>query len=129
MNDIFLAQTKQTPELDFRFSAHTLSLKGESFPENAVLYYGAILNHVRDYLSTLKGADVTVNASLTYFNSTSTKLLFKLFSELNQASLRGNIVTVNWYFDEDDDTLREFGEELAREFTGLAVNLNTLTNS
>ena len=127
-SDYFRPQTKQTPEIDFRFSVHTLSLKGESFPENAVMFYGDVLDHVRDYLSPLDGTNVIVDVNLTYFNSTSTKLIFKLFSEFNQACDRGNFVTVNWHFDEDDDTLRDFGEEIALEYTGLVVNLSALTS-
>ena len=124
MNDFFLERTKYTPEIDFRFSAHTLSLTGESFPENAALFYSAIFAQVREYLSGLTVGQVTANARLTYFNSSSTRQIFSLFSQLNDAAGKGNVVTVNWDFDEDDDRLREFGEEIAQEFTDLRVKLN-----
>lgn len=129
MNDFFVAQTKHTPELDFRYSAHTLSLKGESFPENAIMFYGGILNQVREYLASLDKTDVQVNVNLTYFNSASTKLIFKLFSEFNEACIKGNFVTVNWHFDEEDDTLREFGEEIQDEYTSLVVNLHSMSST
>ena len=79
MNDFFLERTKYTPEIDFRFSAHTLSLTGESFPENAALFYSAIFGQVREYLSGLTVGQVTANARLTYFNSSSTRQIFSLF--------------------------------------------------
>jgi len=129
MNDFFVAQTKHTPELDFRYSANTLSLKGESFPENAIMFYGGVLNQVRQYLASLDKTDVQVNVNLTYFNSASTKLIFKLFSEFNEACIKGNFVTVNWHFDEEDDTLREFGEEIQEEYTSLVVNLNSMSST
>ena len=35
MDPLFIAATPTSPEVDFRFADHTLSLKGESYPENA----------------------------------------------------------------------------------------------
>jgi hypothetical protein len=60
-----------------------------------------------------------VNVTLAYFNSSSTKMLFSLFEILNNAVLSGNVVVLNWFYDEDDDTILEFGEEIADDFAAL----------
>lgn len=119
MDNFYLSASPSSPEVDFRFDASTLSIKGESYPENAAAFYGPIIDKVQTWLAGCKGADISVNVSLAYFNSSSTKMLFSLFDALNQAAMAGNIVRLNWYHDEDDDTILEFGEELRDDFGAL----------
>lgn len=119
MDHFYLAASPTSPEVDFRFEQHTLSIKGESYPENAAAFYGPIFEQVRAYLAQCGDAAITVNVSLAYFNSSSTKMLFTLFDALNRAALAGNAVRLNWYHDEDDDTILEFGQELHDDFGAL----------
>lgn len=116
---LFLAATPSSPEIDFRFEQHTLSIKGESYPENAAAFYGPLIAAVRNYVEACHDTQITVHVSLAYFNSSSTKMLFTLFDTLNQAAVDGNHVRLNWYHDEDDDTILEFGQELQLDFTAL----------
>lgn len=60
--------------------------------------------------------------ALAYFNSSSTKMLFSLFDVLNGKAADGTPVILNWYHDEDDDTLFEFGQELCEDFTALTFH-------
>jgi hypothetical protein len=56
---------------------------------------------------------------LAYFNSSSTKMLFSLFSTLNDKAKSGTEIILNWYHDESDDTIFEFGQELKEDFADL----------
>lgn len=119
MDPLYIAASPTSPEVDFRFDQHALSLKGESYPENAAAFYGPIIERLRAYLASCHGATITVNVSLAYFNSSSTKMLFSLFEALNDAARDENEVLLNWYRDEDDDTIQEFGDELREDFPAL----------
>lgn len=119
MQPLFISASPTSPEIDFRFDQHTLSIKGESYPENAALFYGPVIEQLRAWLAGCQQATISVNVSLAYFNSSSTKMLFTLFDALNQAALAGNRVRLNWYHDEDDDTILEFGQELRDDFAAL----------
>ncbi|USX29452.1 DUF1987 domain-containing protein [Oxalobacteraceae bacterium OTU3CINTB1] len=119
MDPLFIAATPTSPEVDFRFAEHTLSLKGESYPENAAAFYGPVIEQLRHYLAGCDGSSITVHVSLAYFNSSSTKMLFALFEALNDTALAGNEVLLNWYRDPEDDTILEFGEELRDDFAAL----------
>ena len=119
MDPLFIAATPTSPEVDFRFAGHTLSLKGESYPENAAAFYGPVIDRLRRYLEQCNGQTITVHVSLAYFNSSSTKMLFALFEALNDTALAGNEVLLNWYRDPEDDTILEFGEELRDDFAAL----------
>ncbi|HKE49515.1 MAG TPA: DUF1987 domain-containing protein [Rhodanobacteraceae bacterium] len=119
-DDLFLPSTGSSPEVDFRFSEHALALKGESYPENAAAFYADILARTRTYLATLAPPQaVMVNVALTYFNSSSTKMLFSLFNALSDAAETGVRVTLNWHHDVEDDTMAEFGAELHEEFPAI----------
>ncbi len=119
MQPLFISASPTSPEIDFRFDQHTLSIKGESYPENAAHFYGPVIERLRAWLAGCQQATISVNVSLAYFNSSSTKMLFTLFDALNQAALAGNRVRLNWYHDEDDDTILEFGQELRDDFAAL----------
>ena len=120
MNNLFIAASPTSPEVDFRFDERRLSLKGESYPENAAQFWGNIITALRQFLEADAGvAAITVNVALAYFNSSSTKMLFSLFSTLNDKAKAGTEIILNWYHDESDDTIFEFGQELKEDFADL----------
>ncbi|MYN25192.1 MULTISPECIES: DUF1987 domain-containing protein [Duganella] len=128
MEPLFIAASPTSPEVDFRFDQHTLSIKGESYPENAAAFYGPVIARVKAYLDQCSDAEITVHVSLAYFNSSSTKMLFSFFEALNEAAMAGNQVRLNWYHDEDDDTILEFGQELQDDFGALDFHDHAVSN-
>lgn len=60
-----------------------------------------------------------MHIALAYFNSSSTKMLFNLIEVLSEAAEAGRAVALHWYFDEEDDTICEFGEELRDDFPAI----------
>ncbi|MFA5596843.1 MAG: DUF1987 domain-containing protein [Pusillimonas sp.] len=127
MTELYIAATASSPEIDFRFSERHLSIKGEAYPENAALFWGEIITAVRDFLTSDNSeSSITVDVSLAYFNSSSTKMLFSLFDALNEKAAAGTPVVLNWFHDEDDDTIYEFGQELCEDFTDLSFHDHAL---
>ena len=119
MDNLFIAATATSPEVDFRFDHHQLSLKGESYPENAAAFYLPIIQQLRSYLGACTAQRITTDIALSYFNSSSTKMLFSLFDALDEAAQAGNEVFMNWYHDAEDETIFEFGEELQADFQAI----------
>jgi hypothetical protein len=119
MQNLFIAPTPSSPEVDFKFDQHLLSLRGESYPENAAAFYGALIRQLRTYLEGCVKQSIVVNIALAYFNSSSTKMLFNIVDALNSAVSAGNEVTIHWFFDEEDDTILEFGQELGDDFPAI----------
>ncbi|MEN0106332.1 MAG: DUF1987 domain-containing protein, partial [Pseudomonas sp.] len=81
-----------------------------------------ITQQLRSYLGGLQDVTVTVDIALSYFNSSSTKMLFSIFDALDESARQGNTIRVNWYFDEEDETVFEFGEELKADFEAIEFN-------
>jgi len=119
MQDLYIAPERDKPEIDFKFSQHHLQLRGESFPENAVAFYAPIASVLMDYLGATQNQQITVDFELRYFNSSSTKILMNVFRMLDQASSSGNTVHVNWHHDPEDDTVLDFGNDIAGDFITL----------
>ena len=126
MDNLYIAPTPSTPEVDFQFDKHTLSLRGESYPENAAAFYAGVFGPLKDYLAQLNASRVDVNIALAYFNSSSTKMLFNLIEVLNDAVEAGNQVTLHWYHDEEDDTILEFGQELNEDFPAITFSSHSV---
>lgn len=123
MNQLYIAASPSSPEVDFRFDERRLSLKGEAYPENAALFWGEIISAVRSFLEEDQTqAPITVDVALSYFNSSSTKMLFSLFDTLDEHAADGTPVVLNWFHDEEDDTIYEFGQELCEDFPNLTFH-------
>jgi len=104
MDNLYIAATATSPEVDFRFDQHSLLLRGESYPENAAAFYAPIIEQLRTYLAGCVDTVITIDVVLTYFNSSSTKMLFSMFDALDDAAQSGCRVLMNWYRDERDST-------------------------
>ncbi|HCN73343.1 MAG TPA: Fe-S oxidoreductase [Pusillimonas sp.] len=127
MNNMYIAPTASSPEIDLRFDSRHLLIKGEAYPENAALFWGEVINSIRLFAEqdTLNET-LTVDIALTYFNSSSTKMLFSLLDTLNGKAASGTPVVLNWYHDEEDDTIYEFGQELCEDFPDLTFHDHAL---
>lgn len=119
MQDLYIPGERDKPEVDFKFSRHQLALRGESFPENALAFYGPIVAALTAYLEETRDQDIQVDVALRYFNSSSTKILLNLFRLLDQAAANRNTVHVHWHHDPEDDMMLEFGNDIANDFVSL----------
>ncbi len=79
-------------------------------------FFGPLVAELNEYLKGLGGSgDVRFNFRLVYFNSSTAKILIGLFDALEGAAKTGVQVRLAWYYDPEDDTMKEFGEELSEE--------------
>lgn len=125
MEQIHIPATSETPEVTLCFASHSLCMRGESYPENAMAFYGPIRAHLADFLPAVpQGRQLTADFALSYFNSSSTKLIRALFSMMNEASSeKGLPAVINWYHDPEDDMMSDFGKDLKEEFVSLDVRV------
>jgi len=123
MEDLHIPASNETPEIRFEFSRHCLSMHGESYPENAMSFYGPIRSSLQNYLEKLPtDGKVEVNIGLRYFNSSSTKLIRALIGMLDRSAESGPSISVDWLHDADDDMMLEFGSDLKEEHRSLKFN-------
>lgn len=127
MNNISMPATSSTPAVDFDFVSGRLSLSGESWPENAAAFYRPLMAAVEAWqASTLSRSIglVSIHVALSYFNSSSTKMLFGLLGIFNEAASNGMRTELHWYYDSEDDISEEFGQELSIDFPAITFQMH-----
>jgi len=126
MDNIKIEATDRSPGIDFDFTSNKFSIRGESYPEDVTAFYGEVIENLESHLSSMDDGDVEFNFELIYFNSSTAKVLMGLFDTLEEAAEEGLSVTVNWYYDEEDDTMEELGEEFAEDLEAATFNMKKL---
>ncbi len=114
--------TKLTPEINFNSEQGILEFKGRSSPENSIQFYSHINEKLDQYIQSENGsAELVVNFEFDYFNSSSSKCLWDVFKKLIIIREKGKKVTVNWFYEEDDEDMKESGEDF-RDLMDLEFN-------
>ena len=126
MENIQLEATERTPKVTCNWETGELELIGESYPENVTEFYGPILKDLESYLDSDEGITITCNFELLYFNSSSAKVLMRIFDMFEEAAEEKNHdISVNWRVDEEDDNMKELGEEFAEDIE--TINFEVIT--
>jgi hypothetical protein len=116
MNLLYIESTKSTPEVRFDPSTGTLSVTGQSYPENAFQFYEPLLRWVDGYLEqTNQNTVISIELQLPYINTSSTKCFMILLEKLDEAYASGKAVEVRWYCDEDNEAEQECAEEFKED--------------
>lgn len=115
MENIKIAATDRSPEIDFDFENNVYLVKGESYPEDVTAFFGPVMGQLEERLGGLDGASVRFTFELIYFNSSTAKVLMSLFDALDDTAKRGNDVVVTWVFEAGDDNMEEMGEEFGED--------------
>lgn len=116
MKDYILEPGASTPAVALTASPARMELKGACYPENAVEFFASIMDWFKEFTVSLR-KDITVDVSLEYFNTSSSKCLLDLFEALEEYKAAGHAVVVNWHYCEDDEDILESGEEFSEDLT------------
>lgn len=110
MNNLDITKTKDTLEVHFDAETGILSLKGESYPEDPVIFFVPLYNWIKQYIHEID-KEITVNIDTNYINTSSSKCIIDLLRLLEEYFQTGGKVKVNWYYEEDDEDMEETGKE------------------
>ncbi|MGE5652984.1 MAG: DUF1987 domain-containing protein [Bacillota bacterium] len=116
MNRLLIEQAKATPKVDFDPNSCVLRIEGQSYPENSFKFYEPVFAWVDEYLANSK-APLTVNITLSYLNTSSSKCMLMLLDKLEDAFRDGQAVVLNWSCDADNESEWECAEEFKEEVT------------
>ncbi len=107
MEDIRIEGTPKTPSVVFDTKGGSLEIKGRSIPENSIEFYKPLIDWIESY-SQAPQTKTILNIQLEYFNTSSSKCILDLFKKLEAIN---NEITINWYYEEDDEDMLEAGED------------------
>ena len=110
MEVIVIESTPKTPSIKFDSKQGKLEIKGRSIPENSVEFYKPLVESLERYSSS-PAAPTQVDIQLEYFNTASSKCILDVLKRLEGIHRNGNQVIINWFYEEDDEDMREAGED------------------
>jgi hypothetical protein len=121
MESLKIEGSSVTPKVLFSPKERILEISGYSRPENSRDFYYPILQWLDEYkgwllanISEERNLDpVSFKFKYIYFNSSSAKFIYDMILVLSDMQKSNIPLKIYWYFDEDDDELREAGEELS----------------
>lgn len=126
-DNLDIPATARTPAVRFDFAKHHLKIAGESYPEDVTEFYGPVFAALDAYLAGLGTGACRVDFELIYLNSSSAKAVMLLMDKLEAAAAKGAAVDVHWFYDKEDDTMQELGEEFGEDLQNAKFHLEKMT--
>lgn len=127
MAAILIEPTRITPFVQLDSEAGVIEFKGRSAPEASLKFFLPIMESIyEDFLG--KCPKVQVSFSFEYFNTSSSKCLYDILKQIQSLQNTGSEVTINWFYEDMDDDMRETGEDY-EEALGLAFNYFPVENT
>lgn len=112
MDVIKIMGTDDTPTVMLDAAKNIFEISGRSLPEDVTAFYSPIINWMESYNQSPL-AKTVFNFKLVYFNTASSKMLLDILMKLEELHNAGKEVLVKWHFAEDDEDMKEAGEEYA----------------
>ena len=120
MKTLVIKQTITTPEITFDYDNNIFNLEGCSRPEDVRSFYYPIIQWLTDLKNGVENGEIKNNNDITvfnfkfdYFNSSSAKFILDILVLINDIHKAGLNIRIDWYFEENDDDMKEVGEELS----------------
>lgn len=114
MESLHIARKKDTLEVHFDVETGVLTLEGASYPENPIEFFDPLYAWLKQYIHEV-GGPLTVNVTINYLNTSSSKCILDFLEILESYHKSGGTVQVAWYYEEDDEDMLETGEELCED--------------
>ena len=90
-------------------------IRGRSFPEDAEAFFEDVIKWLEEYVKD-PNDKTYFTVKLYYYNSATARKLLDIFDVLQKIKEKGKDVIVEWYYHEEDDVIRENGEDFALLF-------------
>lgn len=110
MKALLIQATMDSPYVNLDKDNNVFELKGKSLPENVNLFYQPIIDWFSEYFKD-PNSETIINFKLDYLNTASSKALLSLFLVVEEAVKIGINVKIKWYYEEDDEDMKDIGDE------------------
>ncbi len=110
MVNIKLEGTQDTPAVLLDATKGMIEFSGKSFPADVADYYSPIIKWIDEY-ALKPQVNTTIVMKMDYFNTASSKVILDILYKFEDISNDGHSVLIKWYFPDDDDDMKETGEE------------------
>jgi len=114
MDNLIVEKTKSSPSVSLNAATGKCEIIGSSYPENASEFYAPLFGWLNNYITEVT-RDLIVDFKFDYLNSSSIKFISEFVDKLNSYGKIGVSVEINWHYMEEDEDIKELGEEFKSE--------------
>ena len=114
MNDLTLIPNKDSLSVVCNYQTGVIELEGVSYPQDAAEFFNPIYEWLENYIDQVGGA-IILNLRINYLNTSSTKCLFDFIDRLEEYYGTGKKVKINWYYEQEDEDMKETGLEFQED--------------
>ena len=130
MRQLHIKAKRDTPEIFLDPETNVFTIKGVSHPENIREVYAPVFSWLDEYLIEIadkKEQKIIFEFFYKYINSASLRYLYDLLRKMVEFKDSGVEVEIIWNYSEDDEDMKEAGEELAL-LKGIHLNFEYIAN-
>jgi hypothetical protein len=109
MTELLIAKTKNTPSINFNPQSGCMKIEGRAIPEDPNQFFSVLVTWLDQYFESAQKL-TKFEIQLEYVNSGSSKFLLGILQKVKKYHENGSECVVNWYYEEDDESLLELGE-------------------
>lgn len=122
MEPLLIKETIATPKIIFDIKNNDFELKGCSRPEDVRDFYVPVIDWLQEFKSGINDELISIYSTenpvifkfkFDYFNSSSAKFILDILVLINDIHNTGLKLRIDWFHDENDDDMKEVGEELS----------------
>lgn len=116
MENLIILPSKSTLSVNFNAKYGILDLSGSSYPDNSSEFFQPLYNWIEQYIKEVSNP-IELNFRINYFNTSSSKCLYKLLSILQKYYQNQGQVSVTWHYNEGDDDILDAFKELVHDLS------------
>lgn len=116
MENLIILPSKSTLSVNFNAKYGILDLSGSSYPDNSSEFFQPLYNWIEQYIKEVN-RPIELNFRINYFNTSSSKCLYKLLSILQKYFQNEGQVSVTWHYNEGDDDILDAFKELVHDLS------------
>ena len=113
MEPLFIPHTKTTPSIVMDEKKGEFKITGRSIPADATVFYSPADKWAEKFSLAFEGSNVTFDIMLDHLNTGSVRSILSILTKFIRIESKGKKVTIQWHYEEEDEDIRDKGEEMS----------------
>jgi len=111
-----------TPLINFDFETGVCVISGEAYVENATKFFTPVIKWLETFCLEEKDRELTLVVRLSYYNTSASKILYKIILLIKDHIESGGKAIVKWYYNENEPECLGDIEDIAA-YSGLGIEI------
>lgn len=111
-----------SPSINFNVETGICIIEGESYMEDSIEFYEPVFDWFTDFFEIETDKTLTFVLKLTYYNTSSSKIIFDLLLLLQEYEEDGKSVKVEWHYKSNDLEIEDDIMDMKIE-TGIEIEM------